>query len=110
MSQGSATGTALVGEEAEESKLGHGFAVHSPVPGNAQLFSNTLLAPSKHTSSPSTMDGTQQAAAETWEVHVEWQVLTRGRYQSFLGGSLLLPPRCLSCQDVVKLIRGFQAS
>lgn len=33
-----------------------------------------------------------------------------GRHQLALSGLLLLPPRCWSCQDVVKQIRGFQTS
>lgn len=79
------------------------------VSSDTWLSSDTLLAPSGPTGSPSTTDRTHQEAAETWEVHSEWQGLQRRRYQSFLSGPLLLPLRCRSCQDVVKLIRGFQA-
>lgn len=74
------------------------------------LSSDTLLAPSRHRGSPSTTDGTPREAAETREVRTERQGLQRGRYRSFLSGPLLLPPRCWSCQDVGKRIRGFQAS
>lgn len=72
-------------------------------------FSQTPCLP-KHTGSPLTTDVILQGTTETWEGHTKWQGLWWGRYQSFLSGPLLLPPRCWICQDVVKLIRGFQAS